>query len=63
MEEEIILSVCCTTYNHEKYIKDALEGILNQEVNFKYEILIHDDASTDKTTEILKVYEKINLFL
>lgn len=58
MESEIILSVCCITYNHENYIEDALKGFLNQEVDFKYEILIYDDASTDKTTDILKKYEK-----
>lgn len=56
--EEILLSVCCTSYNHEKYIRDALEGFLHQKVKFKYEILIHDDASTDKTSQIIQEYEK-----
>jgi len=56
--EDILLSVSCTSYNHEKYIKDALDGFLNQKVNFRYEILVHDDASTDKTTQIIKEYEK-----
>ncbi|WP_432205322.1 glycosyltransferase family 2 protein (plasmid) [Cetobacterium somerae] len=58
MESEIVVSICCITYNHENYIEDALNGFLNQKVNFKYEILIHDDASTDRTSEILKEYEK-----
>ncbi|MCX3067004.1 glycosyltransferase [Cetobacterium somerae] len=55
--KNILLSICCITYNHENFIKDTLEGFLLQEVNFKYEIIIHDDASTDKTAEIIKKYE------
>ncbi len=55
---EIKVSICCLTYNHEKYIKKALNSFLNQKTNFKYEILIHDDASTDKTAEIIREYEK-----
>lgn len=55
---DIMVSVCCITYNQEEYIRDALEGFLKQKVNFNYEIIIHDDASTDNTTNILKEYEK-----
>jgi len=55
---DIMVSVCCITYNQEKYIKDALEGFLKQKVNFKYEIIVHDDASTDNTPKILKEYEE-----
>lgn len=43
-------------YNHEKYIADAIESFLMQKTNFAYEILIHDDASTDRTAEIIKEY-------
>lgn len=46
------------TYNHENYIQDALDSFLEQKVNFKYEIIVHDDASTDETADIVKSYEQ-----
>ncbi|MDG4949884.1 glycosyltransferase [Weeksellaceae bacterium KMM 9724] len=52
-----LVSIQCITYNHEKYIKDAIEGFLMQKTNFPVEILIHDDASTDRTAEIIREYE------
>jgi glycosyltransferase involved in cell wall biosynthesis len=54
---DILVSICCITYNHEKYIKDALDSFIMQKTNFNFEILIHDDASTDKTAEIIREYE------
>lgn len=51
-----MVSICCITYNHELFIEDALEGFLAQETDFPIEIIIHDDASTDLTTEILREY-------
>lgn len=51
------LSICCITYNHEKYIEDALESFLNQKLDFDFEIIIGDDASTDNTQKILKRYQ------
>lgn len=53
-----LVSIFCVTYNHEKYIKDAIEGFLLQKTDFHYEIVIHDDASTDGTIAIIKEYEK-----
>lgn len=52
-----MVSINCITYNHEKFISKAIEGFLNQNTDFIYEILIHDDASTDRTAEIIKNYE------
>ena len=53
---EIIVSICCITYNHAPYIRQCLDGFLMQKTNFRYEIIIHDDCSTDGTTEIVKEY-------
>jgi len=52
-----MVSIACLTYNHEKYIRDTLEGFLIQKTTFPVEILIHDDASTDKTADIIRDYE------
>ncbi len=54
---DILVTVICTAYNHEKYIRKAIDGFINQKTNFKYEIIIHDDASTDNTARIIKEYE------
>jgi glycosyltransferase involved in cell wall biosynthesis len=62
MKNEMIsrprVSVCCITYNHAEYIEDALHGFLHQKTEFPYEVIIHDDDSTDGTKEILQEYEK-----
>lgn len=58
MDDEIMVSICCITYNHEKYIRQALDSFLMQKTNFKYEIIIHDDASTDNTANIIREYEE-----
>ena len=53
---EIIVSVYCLAFNHEEYIRDALNGFVAQNTNFDYEVFVHDDASTDKTAEIIKEF-------
>lgn len=58
MDSNPLLSVVCNTFNHELYVRDAIEGFLMQKTNFKIEILIHDDASIDKTSDIIREYEK-----
>lgn len=57
MDDKIKVSIICNAYNHANYIKDALEGFIMQKTNFAYEILIHDDASTDNTASIIRKYE------
>lgn len=58
--QEILVSICCITYNHEKFIKEAIESFLSQETNFRIEIIIYDDASTDRTCEIIKEYAAVH---
>lgn len=55
--EEIVVSISCLTFNHAPYIRQCLDGFLMQKTNFKFEVLIHDDASTDGTEEIIREYE------
>lgn len=52
------LSVAMITYNHEKFIEQALDSVLMQKVDFEYEIIIGDDISTDRTREILLRYQQ-----
>lgn len=54
---EIMVSICCIAYNAEKYIAQTIESFLMQKCDFKFEILIHDDASTDNTASIIRKYE------
>ena len=51
-----LVSICCTTYNHARYLEQALDGFLAQKCAFPCEILVHDDASTDGTADILADY-------
>lgn len=51
-----LVSVLCCSYNHEKFIGDALENIVKQETNFPFEVIVSDDASTDGTQDIIKTY-------
>jgi glycosyltransferase involved in cell wall biosynthesis len=53
-----VVSICCITYNHEKFIEDALDSFLMQETDFPFEIVIDDDCSTDNTPNIIKKYKE-----
>ncbi|WP_165056705.1 MULTISPECIES: glycosyltransferase [unclassified Adlercreutzia] len=50
------VSVICITYNQVDYIQDALDGFVNQETDFSYEVIVHDDASTDGTADVVCEY-------
>ena len=56
--EHPLVSIKCLAYNHEKYIGQTLDSFLMQETDFPFEVIVHDDASTDKTADILREYEK-----
>lgn len=58
MSHNVKVSIACMAYNHEDYIAETLESFLMQKTDFAYEILVHDDASTDRTQEIIKGYEE-----
>ena len=62
-DEPITVSVLCLCYNHEKYLERCIEGFLKQKVNFNVEILIHDDASTDSSQNIIKKYADLYPFI
>lgn len=51
-----VVSIICVTYNHSKYIREAVDGFIRQETNFPVEVIVHDDASTDGSIEIIREY-------
>lgn len=51
-----LVSVSCLVYNHEPYLRQCFEGFVIQRTNFKFEVLVHDDASTDGSPEIIREY-------
>ena len=51
-----MVSVICNAYNHQEYIEEAIKSFVRQKTTFEYEILIHDDASTDNTKSIIMKY-------
>lgn len=52
----LMVTIQCITYNHEPYIRQCLEGFVMQKTNFRFEAIVHDDASTDGTAAIVKEY-------
>ena len=58
MNEDILVSVTMITFNHSKYIAKAIESVLMQECNFKFELLIGDDCSSDETRSIVSKYQE-----
>lgn len=55
-QQKYLVAIRCITYNHEKYLADALEGFVMQKTNFPFVAIVHDDASTDGTAAILRQY-------
>ena len=57
MDKPIMVSVLCTAYNHEAYLREALDSMVGQRTDFAYEILVSDDVSTHQTAENNPEYE------
>lgn len=55
--EHVYVSIVCITFNQENYIRDAIDSFLAQETEYRFEIIIHDDLSTDSTRSILREYK------
>ena len=53
-----LVSICVIAFNHENYIRETLDSILKQQTSFDFEIIVHDDASTDTTPQIIKEYQE-----
>lgn len=51
-----MVSVSTIVYNHERFLRQCIEGVLNQQTNFAFEYLIHDDCSTDSSADIIREY-------
>lgn len=75
MKDKPLVSIKCLVYNHGPYLKECLEGFVMQKTSFKFEAIIHDDASTDNSADIIReyaqrypdiikpIYEKENLYI
>lgn len=57
--DNILVSIITLAYNHEHFINKCLDGFLMQQTSFNFEVLIHDDASTDSTAAIIQEYENM----
>lgn len=55
-DAQVVVSIQCLAYNHEKYIRQCLDGFVMQKTSFRFEAIVHDDASTDGTAKIIKEY-------
>lgn len=53
---DLKVSVVCITYNHAGFIRQALDGFVMQKTDFDFEVIVHDDASTDGTADIIREY-------
>lgn len=53
-----LVSVSLTTYNHRRFIRDAIDSILSQKTTFSYELVIGDDCSQDGTSELIRDYQR-----
>lgn len=57
-EKQIGVSIYCAVYNHEKYLRKCLDGFVMQKTTFPFEVIVHDDASTDHSADIIREYSE-----
>ena len=55
-DNKILVSIRCFVYNHEPYLRQCLDGFVMQKTNFRFEAIVHDDASTDVSAAIIREY-------
>lgn len=55
---QCFVAIRCLVYNHEPYLRECLDGFIKQQTNFKFVAIVHDDASTDKSADIIREYEE-----
>ena len=58
MSEQIMVSVVCLAYNQQDFIRDTLQSFVEQKAAFRFEVVVHDDASSDGTADIIREYEQ-----
>lgn len=56
MEDFLMVTIRCLVYNHEPYLRQCLDGFVMQKANFRFEAIVHDDASTDGSAAIIREY-------
>ena len=55
-QKDVMVSIRCLVYNHEPYLRQCLDGFVMQKTSFAFEAIVHDDASTDKSADIIREY-------
>lgn len=56
MDQGVLLHIVCLAYNQKDYIRECLDGFVMQKTNFRFNAIVHDDASTDGTADIIREY-------
>lgn len=59
-DDDILLTVWCVTHNHEEYMLNTLSGFVAQRTNFKYRVVVFDDASTDGTADLIRKFTRMH---
>lgn len=54
--DNLMVTVNCLVYNHEPFLRQCLDGFVMQKTTFKFEVIVHDDASTDRSADIIREY-------